>query len=219
MRTTRLLDILLLLQERDRMTSRDLAAAFGVTRRTILRDIDALREMGLPIRVHRGAGGGIALDKTPSLPMAGLTLEEAEALGVILNAPLPALRALGLEAAAGRARTKLLASLPDAARNRVSSISTCFVIEGGPAPAPDPRIAELAEAVRTRRVVRLRARSAAPQTVYPATLTLGGDGWALTDARAPNTPLPLRTWGDIEITSRTMPELDRARPATHEDPS
>ncbi|MGE3178066.1 MAG: HTH domain-containing protein, partial [Vicinamibacterales bacterium] len=61
MRASRLLQILLLLQNRGRLTSAALARELEVARRTILRDVDALTEAGLPIVVHQGNRGGIEL--------------------------------------------------------------------------------------------------------------------------------------------------------------
>jgi predicted DNA-binding transcriptional regulator YafY len=46
---SRLLQILLLLQNHGRMTARDLARLLEVAQRTILRDVDALTEAGLPM--------------------------------------------------------------------------------------------------------------------------------------------------------------------------
>ena len=218
MRASRLLQTLLLLQNRGRMTSRELANELQVTRRTILRDVEAMTEAGLPIIVHRGARGGIELGFGYSARLTGLTADEAEALGVILNAPVPALRALGMEEAARQARTKLIESFPDTVRGALTRAQAAFRIAGGPGPAPDPRIAALAQAVRDRHIVRLRAQSPAPQTIYPATLTLGADGWSLTDARAPDAPIPIRNWGEIDISARTFPKLDAPRAPSHDAP-
>ena len=49
MRASRLLQILLLLQNRGRLTAGQLARELEVDRRTILRDVDALNEAGLPV--------------------------------------------------------------------------------------------------------------------------------------------------------------------------
>ncbi len=50
------------------VTAESLAAKFGVTVRTIYRDLDALREASLPLHADRGPGGGYALDKSYTLP-------------------------------------------------------------------------------------------------------------------------------------------------------
>ena len=59
-RTERLTAIILLLQERPR-TAEQIARAFEVSRRTILRDMQALSEIGVPLIAREGAGGGYAL--------------------------------------------------------------------------------------------------------------------------------------------------------------
>jgi predicted DNA-binding transcriptional regulator YafY len=56
MRAARVLDMLLLLQRRGRLTAQDLAETLEVSERTILRDIEALSE-AVPIYTVRGAGG------------------------------------------------------------------------------------------------------------------------------------------------------------------
>jgi predicted DNA-binding transcriptional regulator YafY len=64
MRAARLLQMLLLLQNRGRMTSTQLAQELEVAPRTILRDVDAMTEAGLPVLVHKGNAGGIELGST-----------------------------------------------------------------------------------------------------------------------------------------------------------
>jgi predicted DNA-binding transcriptional regulator YafY len=56
-RTDRLTAILLLLQERSR-TAGEIARHFEVSRRTVLRDVQALCEIGVPIVAREGVGGG-----------------------------------------------------------------------------------------------------------------------------------------------------------------
>ena len=122
MRASRLLRILLLLQNRGRLTSAQLAEELEVARRTILRDVDALTEAGLPVIVHRGAQGGIELGFNYRTRLTGLAADEAEALAVLLNRPLGRLADLGLADAARRATTKLIESLPDPVRHRIEQM-------------------------------------------------------------------------------------------------
>jgi predicted DNA-binding transcriptional regulator YafY len=44
-------------QAKPRFTAAELAEEFGVSRRTILRDLQALSEMGVPLRSTSGPGG------------------------------------------------------------------------------------------------------------------------------------------------------------------
>jgi len=62
------------------ITAAELAERFGVTLRTIYRDLEALQDAGMPIRADRGRGGGYALDKSYQLPPINLTAREAALL-------------------------------------------------------------------------------------------------------------------------------------------
>ncbi|MFO0726645.1 MAG: HTH domain-containing protein [Myxococcota bacterium] len=201
MRASRLLQLLLLLQNRGRMTAAQLSAALEVTRRTVLRDVDALAEAGLPVVVHRGPKGGIELGFNYRSRLTGLASDEAEALGVILGSESPLLEALGLGRAGRAARTKLLESLPDGTRERALQARAQFRSELVEVAPEDPRIAPLAQAIRQRRRVRLRARTAAPRLVHPVALSLGASGWALVDALDPEAPIVLDDWGDLNISA------------------
>lgn len=110
MRASRLLSILILLQLRTRLTAEALAGEFGVSLRTIYRDIDALSAAGVPVFGDRGPGGGFELHQGYRTKLTGLGSDEAEAM-LMIGLPGPA-ASLGLGPAAARARGKLLASLP-----------------------------------------------------------------------------------------------------------
>ena len=74
-RTDRLLAIVLELQGRERVTAEALAHTFGVTKRTIYRDILALNESGVP--VVSAAGQGYWLMEGYFLPPVSLSPDEA----------------------------------------------------------------------------------------------------------------------------------------------
>ena len=62
------------------VTAEALAERFGVTVRTIYRDLDTLRSASLPLAAERGRGGGYALDRSYSLPPVNFTAREAALL-------------------------------------------------------------------------------------------------------------------------------------------
>jgi predicted DNA-binding transcriptional regulator YafY len=62
------------------VTAETLAERFGVTVRTIYRDLDALRDAAFPVAAERGRGGGYALDRSYSLPPVNFTAREAALL-------------------------------------------------------------------------------------------------------------------------------------------
>lgn len=202
MRASRLLHLLLLLQNRGRMTSASLARELEVAPRTILRDLDALTEAGLPVVVHRGQRGGIELGFEYRTRLTGLAADEAEAMGVLLAQPRHELHALGLGDAATRATRKLIESFPDTVRARVADGARRFRVVARPAQDDDPRVAALAEAVREHRIVRLRAFTDDERVVHPTALVCDALGWAVEDALASDVAVPQAEWGHVNISSR-----------------
>ena len=61
MRAGRLISLMLLLQQRGRMTAAGLARELEVSERTVLRDIDELSGAGVPVYATKGPGGGFQL--------------------------------------------------------------------------------------------------------------------------------------------------------------
>lgn len=211
MRASRLLHILLLLQNRGRLTATALARELEVTPRTILRDIDALTEAGLPVVTFQGNRGGFELGFNYRSRLTGLAADEAEALAVLIAARPPALDALGMGRSAERAASKLIESFPDAVRARVALATSQFRFAADDAAPPDPRVKALANAVRGRQVVRLMARSRSPREVHPAALRHTAEGWELIDARQPDVAIPAAEWGDINISARAFGETSASR--------
>ena len=70
----------LLRGRRSGITAEALAERFGVTVRTIYRDLDMLRDANLPLSAERGRGGGYALDRAYTLPPVNFTPREAALL-------------------------------------------------------------------------------------------------------------------------------------------
>jgi len=62
------------------VTAEALAERFGVTVRTMYRDLEALRAASLPLAAERGRGGGYSLDRSYSLPPVNFTPREAALL-------------------------------------------------------------------------------------------------------------------------------------------
>lgn len=120
MQASRLLNILLLLQARGRLTAGALAQAMEVSQRTILRDIDQLSAAGVPLWSERGRQGGFQLREGWSTQLTGITEPESRAL-LLAGLPGPATE-LGLGAAAASARLKMVASLPTAWREQADRV-------------------------------------------------------------------------------------------------
>lgn len=61
MKVDRLIGILALLLQQERVTAPQLARTFEVSRRTIQRDVEALCRAGIPLVTTQGQGGGISI--------------------------------------------------------------------------------------------------------------------------------------------------------------
>ena len=160
MRADRLISLLLLLQNRGRMTAHQLAEELEVSVRTVYRDVEALGAAGVPIVAETGHAGGYRLIDGYRTRLTGLTAEEARA-AFLAALPGPAAE-LGLGAAVAAARLKLRAALPDALREHADLIQERFLLDapgwyGGPADET-PYLPAVAEAVWERRVVAVRYR-------------------------------------------------------------
>jgi predicted DNA-binding transcriptional regulator YafY len=115
MRADRLLSLLLLLQNRGKLTADKLARELEVSVRTIYRDIDALSAAGVPVYAERGPGGGCALLDSYRTDLTGLTRDEVRAL-FMLSIPAP-LSELGVSQELKAALLKLSAALPSRRRS------------------------------------------------------------------------------------------------------
>jgi len=76
MKLDRLMGILTILLQNNRVTAPYLAEKFEVNRRTIGRDIDTLCQAGIPIITHQGVGGGISIAEGFKLDKSILTTDE-----------------------------------------------------------------------------------------------------------------------------------------------
>ncbi|MHC1683822.1 MAG: helix-turn-helix transcriptional regulator [Clostridiaceae bacterium] len=61
MQINRLFDIIMILLNKETVTAKELAEHFGVSTRTIYRDIDTLSLSNVPIYTNKGSGGGISI--------------------------------------------------------------------------------------------------------------------------------------------------------------
>ena len=129
-RTARLLELLIRVQTKPRFTAAELAEEFGVSRRTMLRDLGALSAMGVPLRSTPGPGGGYSLPRGGRRLSPSLTVDEALALiasyEALLRYPVHPFSTQSLSAV-----TKLRAALPKDVVAQLDRLRR-HVLVGGP---------------------------------------------------------------------------------------
>lgn len=126
------------------VTAEELSARFGVTLRTIYRDLASLRSAELPIRGERGRGGGVALDRSYALPPVNFSPREAAVL-ISAGQWLTEMRILPFSATLERAVEKVRAALSASGQRALVETLSGLQFVGVPAPAVDEEIRAVVE--------------------------------------------------------------------------
>ena len=85
MKIDRLIGILSILLQKDKVTAAELAEKFEVSRRTIIRDIEDINMAGIPIVTSQGNGGGISIMEGFRIDRTLLSSDEMKAIMTGLN--------------------------------------------------------------------------------------------------------------------------------------
>ncbi|MFF7643608.1 WYL domain-containing protein [Streptomyces canus] len=180
----RLLTLLSLLQTPREWPGGELADRLGVSRRTVRRDIDRLRELGYPVEASKGSDGGYRLVAGKAMPPLVLDDEEAVAIAVGLRAG--AGHAVeGVDEASVRALAKLEQVLPSRLRHRVSTLqaATTPLTSGDGASIPTGTLTVMASTVagheRLRFAYRAKDGAESHRVVEPYRLVSTGRRWYL----------------------------------------
>ena len=144
-RTDRLFAIAEVLRgRRTGITVSELAERFGVSVRTIHRDLDSLRDAALPVLGERGRGGGLVLDSTYSLPPVNFSTREAAIL-VAAGRWLERARLLPFIGTLRSAIDKVQGALPGSRQRAVDRLVPTLSWVGVPARSPRPEVREVLE--------------------------------------------------------------------------
>lgn len=161
-RLERMTAILLFLQEKPR-TAREIAAHFEVSRRTVLRDVQALSEMGVPVIAREGAAGGYELPADYSLAPLALSMREA----FLLLLALAGIHQAEMPYAAERAslQAKLRALLPAAQIRQAEQLLERVGFEKPSRDQRAPLLDRLVQAAQEGRWLRVEYQSAERKSV------------------------------------------------------
>src|SRR5215207_2033458 len=181
--SSRLLDLLSLLQARRDWPGAELAQRLEVSGRTLRRDVERLRALGYPVESLTGPAGGYRLRAGTAMPPLLLDEEEAIAIAVGLRTAARASET-GIEETSIRALVKLEQVLPAHLRRRVAALGSATVAVPGAGPTVDPQhLTTIAGACRESESVRFEYRSrdgtATRREVEPHSLVNRGRRWYL----------------------------------------
>ncbi len=154
--TTRLLNLLSLLQTRRDWPGSLLAERLEISDRTVRRDIERLREMGYRIEATMGPDGGYRLAAGAELPP--LLFDDAQVVAVAIALQTATVVGADLDEPAARALTTIRQVMPSRLRQRLDALEIVAVVgrPGGPEPTAVPRelLVALATAIRDRVLLR-----------------------------------------------------------------
>jgi predicted DNA-binding transcriptional regulator YafY len=216
---TRLLSLLGMFASGRTYSASELAAHFGVTSRTIRRDITGLRELGYVVGSVPGTDGGYRAESRTVLPP--LQLGAGEALATAVGLAL--LRGAGLDTDhADSATEKLRTMLPAAMRSTVADIAAAVAVPEGNVPGVDiGAVITLASAINASTIATFdyrkqrRAQGVDPtalvRRVEPIRLVVFGAHWYLyawDRDRADHRVFRLDRMSDVHATTLTFPFRD-----------
>lgn len=157
-RATRLITLILLLQQQSNQKAAELAEKLGVSVRTLHRYLGMLDEMGIPVYSERGPYGGFSLVRGYRMPPLVFTPEEAVAVWLGTNL-VEELWGQVYREAARAAQAKLQNVLPDEQRQEVAWAQRSLLATGmhrADLAALAPALEKLRRAVREHRQVLLQ---------------------------------------------------------------
>ena len=181
--STRLLQLLAMLQARRDWSGRELASRLEVSTRTIRTDIERLRDLGYPVEATPGVGGGYRLGQGTTMPPLLLDDDEVVAVAVGLRTTTSA-GITGIEETSLRALVKLEQLMPSRLRHRIDALRTATVSVSGTGPTVESDVLSLiAGAIRGSERLRFdyvdHAGNQSVRTAEPERLVVWGRRWYL----------------------------------------
>jgi predicted DNA-binding transcriptional regulator YafY len=181
---TRLITLIMLVQNQPNQKASDLAEKLGVSVRTVHRYLAMLDEMGIPVYSERGPYGGFSLVRGYKMPPLVFTPEEAVAV-TLGTGLVEEMWGQLYRQASGGALAKLENLLPEEQRGEVAWARGALIATGLNRANLDqlaPSLEKLRGAVRERRTVQLTYRSTSrpepdSRQVHPYALVFRWGWW------------------------------------------
>lgn len=144
-KSQRLLNILMTISSKKKFNIKDLTEEFQVSKRTILRDLQELSEMGVPLYSELGINGGYHILKDHTLPAIRFTKNEAIGLFFIAES-LKYYSQLPFESETQAALKKFYHYLPSKVKNKIDQMRSKILFWVPNRPLKTPFLSDLLEA-------------------------------------------------------------------------
>ncbi len=173
MKIDRMLGIVMILLQKDKVTAPYLAEKFEVSKRTINRDIDALCMAGIPIVTTQGGNGGISIADGYRIDKSVLTYDEMQKLVTALK---------GMDSISSEAGTEQLLNKFFVKKDQVLSIKDSIIINLASHYKSDlaDKITVIREAILDNKLISFRYYSSkgdAERTIEPYYLAFQWSAW------------------------------------------
>jgi predicted DNA-binding transcriptional regulator YafY len=215
--SSRLLALLSLLQSPRTWSGSELAERLEVSRRTVRRDVDRLRDLGYPVDATVGVEGGYRLAAGTQLPP--LLLDDDEAVAIALGLRTVATNAVaGIDESSVRALAKLEQVMPPRLRSRFADLAAATgTLDWGEAGVDPTILTTIARAIGSGERLRFRYRAAdddeTRRDVEPKGLVAIGRRWYLVAWDADRDD-----WRTFRVDRLEDPWTTRSRGPKHELP-
>ncbi|RJE86188.1 YafY family transcriptional regulator [Paenibacillus sp. 1011MAR3C5] len=163
-KSQRLIQMIMMINARRSFTVRELADEFGLSMRTITRDLQELSELGIPIYSVQGRGGGYRLLRERLLPPISFTEGEAVALFFACHS-LQFLGSLPFGEGADSALHKFYHYLPADMREKIDTMKERIMIWSPKRPMSEAVLRMLLLSIMERKIVTIRYRSESGESV------------------------------------------------------
>ncbi|MEK3722533.1 helix-turn-helix transcriptional regulator [Paenibacillus sp. FSL H8-0034] len=178
-KSKRLLELMMTVNRKRKFTVKELAMEFGVSTRTMLRDLQELSELGVPLYSEVGPHGGYQVLKERILPPIAFSEEEAVAMFFAVNA-LRHYSSLPFEAESASALDKFYLHMSGDVRDRIDQIKNRMDFVTPTRQQESPYLSILLEAAVHQQVLHIEYESqgdAADRHIQPIGIYANNGLW------------------------------------------
>jgi len=177
-KSKRLLELMMTVNRKRKFTVRELAEEFGVSTRTMLRDLQELSELGVPLYSEVGPHGGYQVLKERILPPIAFTEEEAVAMFFAVYA-LRHYSSLPFETQTASALDKFYLHMSGDVRDRIDQMKNRVDFVTPTRQQESPYLSILLEAAVEQKVLLIEYESGkdAPRKIQPIGIYASNGLW------------------------------------------